>query len=223
MKLPAKNITAAVEENVPGTLQDRLTSEKNEGILTDFFYDKYAARAQVTRAWIVGQVNGLKERGYSIGAYGAAAKGMTLLHYMLDDESFHQNGTLGNRWIDFVVDDAPLKQNTYCPGTSIPVFNEIPLTAHKYKGKGKLAVIIFAWNFWEEIANKIKLRLGSRLSEVLILLPFPTSKLLRLNVFNGNIEFLREVQYTPTKIPNILRNITRKNTHLLHTREMKKC
>ena len=215
MKLPAKNITAAGEENVPGTLQDRLKSEKNEGILTDFFYDKYAARAQVTRAWIVGQVNGLKERGYSIGAYGAAAKGMTLLHYMLDDESFHRNSTLRNLWIDFVIDDAPLKQNTYCPGTSIPVFNEIPLTDRKYKGKGKLAVMIFAWNFWEEIANKIKLRLWSKLSEVLILLPFPTSKLLRLNMTNGEIELLREVQYTPTKIPNILRNITRKNTHLV--------
>ena len=91
MKLPARNITAGGEEIVSDTLRDRLNSEKIEGILTDFFYDKYAARAQVTRAWIIGQVNGLKERGYSIGAYGAAAKGMTLLHYMLDDASFHRN------------------------------------------------------------------------------------------------------------------------------------
>ena len=213
MKLRARNITAGGDEIVSDTLRDRLNSEKKEGILTDFFYDKYAARAQVTRTWIIGQVNSLKERGYSIGAYGAAAKGMTLLHYMLDDESFHRNVTL--RWLDFVLDDAPLKQNTYCPGTSIPVYPTDFLGTHKHKWKGKMAVIIFAWNFWEEIANKIKVQLGGVLSEVLILLPFPTSKLLRLNMNTANVELLREVRYTPTKIPNILRNNTRRSTHLV--------
>ena len=45
--------------------------------------------------------------GYMVDAYGAAAKGMTLLHFTLG-----ANGTASqSSFLDFVLDDAPLKQN----------------------------------------------------------------------------------------------------------------
>ena len=213
MKLPAHGFNRTLEDTVSKTMHDRLNSEKVDGIPTDFFYEKYAARALVTRTWLINQVKTLKNNGYNVGAYGAAAKGMTLLHFILDDDDLKQMISLGRNWIDFVLDDAPLKQNTYCPGTSIPVYSTDFLGMHKVKGK--LAIIIFAWNFWEEIAKKIKSQLIGTFSEVLILLPFPTPKLLRLNLDNENIDLMREVKYTPTQIPNIYHDISRNKVGLV--------
>ena len=138
---------------------------------------------------------------------------MTLLHYILEDDNFQENVTLRDRWIDFVLDDAPLKQNTYCPGTTTPVYSSNYLASNQLNEK--LAIIIFAWNFWEEIAKKLKSQLLVVLSEILILLPFPTPKLLRLTIDNANINLSREVSYTPTKIPNIYHDISRKKIGLV--------
>ena len=179
MKLPTQNIGGDSGKTTSETMQRRIVREKREGITTDFFYEKYAASAQVTRSWIISQVSNLREKGYSVGAYGAAAKGMTSLHYILEDDNFQENVTLRDRWIDFVLDDAPLKQNTYCPGTTTPVYSSNYLASNQLNEK--LAIIIFAWNFWEEIAKKLKSQLLVVLSEILILLPFPHTKASTLN------------------------------------------
>ena len=83
MKLPTQNIGGDSGKTTSETMQRRIVREKREGITTDFFCEKYAASAQMTRSWIISQVSNLREKGYSVGAYGAAAKGMTLLHYIL--------------------------------------------------------------------------------------------------------------------------------------------
>ena len=54
---------------------------------------------------------GAKREGKRIAAYGAAAKGNTLLNYC---------GIRGD-FIDYVVDRSPHKQGRYLPGTRIPV------------------------------------------------------------------------------------------------------
>ena len=213
MKLPTQSTGDDIGNTTSETMQRRIADEKKEGITTDFFYEKYAARSQVTRSWIIAQVNNLREKGYSVGAYGASAKGMTLLHFILDDDNFQENITLHDLQIDFVLDDAPLKQNTYCPGTTIPVYSTNYLNSNQRNKK--LAMIIFAWNFWEEIAKRLSSQLVGILSEVLILLPFPTPKLLRLTIDNMNLDLLREVSYTPTKIPNIYHDLSRNKIGLV--------
>ena len=56
---------------------------------------------------LVLQATSKNSPGYMVGAYGAAAKGMTLLHFILG-----ANGTASqSSFLDFVLDDAPLKQN----------------------------------------------------------------------------------------------------------------
>jgi 2-polyprenyl-3-methyl-5-hydroxy-6-metoxy-1,4-benzoquinol methylase len=108
-------------------------------------------RAQTYTDWATGvmdlmkrlreQIEEYQAWGYHVIGYGAAAKGMTLLN------------ASGIR-MDAVVDDNPLKQGTWCPGTSIPVvssdyINSIPATQ-------KIVFVPLAWNFYTEITQKIR-------------------------------------------------------------------
>jgi hypothetical protein len=75
-----------------------------------------------------------------VAGYGAAAKGMTLLNF-------------GDLYLDFVIDDNPLKQGLFCPGTHIPVVGIDMLDECKDL---KVAFVPLAWNFFSEIRTKIK-------------------------------------------------------------------
>jgi hypothetical protein len=74
--------------------------------------------------------------------YGAAAKGMTLLNF-------------GQIHLDFIIDDNPLKQGLYTPGTGDAVVGIDALTGLE---QHKLAFVPLAWNFFAEIRAKIKSR-----------------------------------------------------------------
>lgn len=81
-----------------------------------------------------------KLNGKKIIAYGAAAKGNTLLNYC----------GVKNDLIEFVVDASPHKQNKYLPGSHIPIVNEIEIKKLKPD-----FIIILPWNIKEEIMNQL--------------------------------------------------------------------
>jgi len=72
---------------------------------------------------------------------GAPAKGNTLMNFM-------KNGP------DFIIDENPLKQNKFVPGLNIQIHEMAYL--QKYKDAESLIFIPLAWNFYDEIVNKIK-------------------------------------------------------------------
>jgi SAM-dependent methyltransferase len=126
-------------------------------------------RAQTYTDWALGvkdlmtrlreQIEEYQAWGYHVIGYGAAAKGMTLLN------------ASGIR-MDAVVDDNPLKQNTWCPGTSIPVVSSeyirgIPATQ-------RVVFVPLAWNFYSEITRKIRTIRDNRRD--IFLRYFPTIK-----------------------------------------------
>jgi SAM-dependent methyltransferase len=81
----------------------------------------------------------LKSEGKRIAAFGAPAKATTLmLHF-----------GIGPEFVDFIVDDSPLKQGLYSPAFHIPV---VP-SAEIYNRKPDYLVIL-AWNFAEPIMAK---------------------------------------------------------------------
>ena len=82
-----------------------------------------------------------KEDEKTIAAYGAAAKGNTLLNYC----------GIKKDMIDFVVDANPHKQNKFLPGSHVPIVNEntIKETKPDY-------IIIFPWNIKDEIVEQLK-------------------------------------------------------------------
>ena len=83
-----------------------------------------------------------KENNYQLIGYGAAAKGNTLLNYM-------------DIKLDLIVDDNPLKHNLFTPGTNIIIKDSIVLKDIPYDQP--ILFIPLAWNFFEEIREKILL------------------------------------------------------------------
>jgi SAM-dependent methyltransferase len=81
-----------------------------------------------------------KNEGKVIGAYGAAAKGNTLLNYC----------GVKTDLIDFVCDANPHKQNKFLPGSHIPVVSEKVLNERKPD-----YVVIFPWNIKKEITEQL--------------------------------------------------------------------
>ena len=81
-----------------------------------------------------------KKDGKTIAAYGAPGKGNTLLNYCNFDSSI----------IEFTVDKNPLKQNTFLPGSRIPVYHP-----EKLKELQPDLILILPWNLKKEIMNEI--------------------------------------------------------------------
>jgi hypothetical protein len=79
-----------------------------------------------------------KKEGRFLVGYGAAAKGMTVLNAL--------QGTL-----DLIIDDSPLKQETYSPGKNVRICKIEDL---KKIGK-PLTILLLAWNFEAEIKRRI--------------------------------------------------------------------
>lgn len=83
----------------------------------------------------------LKQEGKSIAVFGFPAKATTL-SYVFD---------IGPELIDFVIDDAPLKQGTFTPGKHIPVYSSEAIEERKPD-----VLLILAWNFSQSIIEKHK-------------------------------------------------------------------
>ncbi len=79
--------------------------------------------------------------GQQVVAYGAAAKGNTLLNYC---------GIKGTELIRYVVDRSPHKQGLYLPGSHIPIVGE-----ERLRETRPAYVLIFPWNLRDEIAAQL--------------------------------------------------------------------
>ena len=84
-------------------------------------------------------LNKIKSKGKTIAAFGAPAKATTLMYQF----------NLNQNYIDFIIDDSPLKQGLYSPGLHIPVFSSMAI-----KEKKPDYLIILAWNFADPIIKK---------------------------------------------------------------------
>ena len=113
-----------------------LAEEAEAGLTTLTYYDKVAPAAQRIKLDLLDFLVREKRAGRSIGAYGAAAKGNTLLNFA----GVHAD------MIDFVCDAAPSKQGRFLPGSHIPILAPAAL----YERKPDY-VLILPWNIKEEV------------------------------------------------------------------------
>lgn len=128
--------TKPISENVHSLLK----KEEDKGMLHLSYYNNFQQKALDIKLALTEFLIEQKKHGKKVAAYGAAAKGNTLLNYC----------GIKNDLIDFVVDANPYKQNKFLPASHIPVVQEAYLKQAKPD-----FVIILPWNLKDEITKQL--------------------------------------------------------------------
>jgi SAM-dependent methyltransferase len=118
-----------------------LTREREAGLSTSEGYERFQVRAEKIKDDFVSFLIEAKRRGKRVVAYGAAAKGNTLLNFA---------GCRGDL-ISYVVDRNPAKQGKFLPGSRIPIVSEAIL--HKDNPD---YIVILPWNLKMEVMDQLK-------------------------------------------------------------------
>jgi len=109
------------KQEIDSSVSSLLATEKTRGMDKIETYEEFAKKVYDVRNKLVKYLKDLKAQGKTIVAYTAPAKANTLLNFC----------NIGKEYIDYIVDDTPLKQNLYTPGTHIPVVSQATLQEGK--------------------------------------------------------------------------------------------
>lgn len=120
-------------------LASLLAEEQKLGLFSPALYARFKQRIVDRGRQLRERLAPILKKGEVVAGFGAPAKLTTLMYeFGLDRSS-----------VSFIVDDSPLKQGRFTPGTHIPV---VP-AAQLYERRPEWCVI-FAWNFADSIINK---------------------------------------------------------------------
>lgn len=139
LRIYAKHVDAAtlpISDNVAALLK----KEEEKGLTTLDYYAGFQNKAEQIKLKLLRFLIDQKEAGKSVAAYGAAAKGNTLLNFC----------GVKHDLIEYVVDANPAKQNKFLPASHIPVVDEDMLKASKPD-----YVLILPWNLRDEITKQL--------------------------------------------------------------------
>ncbi len=118
---------------------EMIQGEESRGLDKSAVYHQFAKEVLENKRILLELLAQLKSEGKTITGYGAPAKGNTLLNFM----------NISTEMLDYIIDDSPLKQGLYTPGTHIKVVSAEYLNKHHPD-----YLFILAWNFAEPIMKK---------------------------------------------------------------------
>jgi SAM-dependent methyltransferase len=121
-------------------VQAMLAKESAAGMLEPAFYRGLQARADQIKDDLLDFLIQAKKTGRKVMAYGAAAKGNTLLNY----------AGVRPDLLPAVVDASPHKQGRYLPGSRIPVLAPSAIDAQRPD-----LILILPWNLRDEITTQL--------------------------------------------------------------------
>lgn len=116
-----------------------LAEEERRGMRDIALYRAFQSRADRIKDDLVAFLIGQKREGKKVAAYGAAAKGNTLLNY----------AGIRPDLLPFVCDAAPSKQGKYLPGSHIPVLPPVVLKERKPD-----ILLVLPWNIADEVMQQ---------------------------------------------------------------------
>ncbi|RQO36099.1 SAM-dependent methyltransferase [Herminiimonas sp. KBW02] len=127
----ARSITQAVT--------DMLAEESRRGLQSSEIYETFQVRADKVKDDLLSFLIEKKRAGSSVAAYGAAAKGNTLLNY----------AGVKPDLLAFVCDAAPAKQGKYMPGSHVPI-----LAPNVLETRRPDYLVILPWNIASEVKQQ---------------------------------------------------------------------
>ncbi len=133
----AENEVISVSERVSALLRQEVEKGMTQLPYYQGFQQKIIAVKNQLLTFLLEQA----QAGKKVGAYGAAAKGNTLLNYC----------GIKPDLLPWVVDASPYKQGKYLPGTHIPVLKEAIIRAEQPD-----YVLILPWNIKEEVCEQLR-------------------------------------------------------------------
>jgi len=121
-------------------VDELLQREAQLGVLKAEFYNQFQVRTNDLKDGFLDFLLQARRAGKQVAAYGAAAKGNTLMNY----------AGIRPDLITFVADKSPAKQGKFMPGSRIPIVGEHVLSVAKPD-----YIVILPWNLKEEIAAQL--------------------------------------------------------------------
>lgn len=128
------------KQAVSPTVSVLLASERSAGITQRAYYEGFQTRTDKIKNDLLEFLIEAKRNNKTIMAYGAAAKGNTLLNY----------AGVRPDLLPQVVDRNPAKQNKYLPGSRIPIVSEDAIKAMRPD-----YILILPWNLCEEVQAQL--------------------------------------------------------------------
>ena len=119
---------------------EMLTREDAAGMTTPGYYAGFQVRADKIKNDFLAFLIEAKKTGKKVAAYGAAAKGNTLLNY----------AGVRPDLLPWVIDRNPSKQGKYLPGSRIPIVDE-----ERLREEHPDYIVILPWNLREEVMAQL--------------------------------------------------------------------
>jgi hypothetical protein len=124
-----------------GSVEKLIEEELRDGIYSLARYKSYQKEVEKIKDSLIATLIKIKKQGKTISAFGASAKGNTLLNYCKID------GTI----LDFIFDHTPEKQGKLYAGVHILVIDPKDIESKKPD-----YLLLLAWNFANELMAKTK-------------------------------------------------------------------
>ncbi len=121
------------------SIRELLDKEKREGLDKLPYYSTFGSKVQDLKQRLLKLLKEVRQSGKKVAAYGASAKGTTLLTFF----------GIGKDYLDFVVDRSSVKQGLFTPGTHLPIYSPQALIEENPD-----YVLLLTWNFAEEIMKQ---------------------------------------------------------------------
>lgn len=125
-----------IQDSVEQTVKEEAALDpRDKKVLTSL-----QERTLMTKLNLLDELVRCKKEGIRVAAYGAAAKGNTLLNYSGIDSDL----------IEYVVDLNPYKQGNFLPGSRIPIVGEDLLSESPPD-----VLLVLPWNLFDEIRDQL--------------------------------------------------------------------
>jgi hypothetical protein len=125
-----------------------LAHERDAGMTTGAFYARFAQRVRDLCDTLVRDLRRRKAAGQKLAAYGASAKGSTLMNFAGIDATL----------LDFICDLSTAKQGHFAPGNALAIISPDVLRDPARRPDG---LVLLSWNWAREIARQQRAYLES--------------------------------------------------------------